>query len=225
MTTAALVQARVVDIRDPKSPTPARLVADANVLFWVFYPNFAALQYAGGRLPLSYRARHYRAYRARAAKARTEFFTALATLGEFAKTAEYAELEAVWLTDPSKPQPDPAKPVTQFDPRVCKFARYHYAVQLPKIRGDVESMAAAVRKSVALLPQFPTSEDHQNAAAQEWRPSCGDLPDAALVALARRQGVADVLCDDMDLATFAGVTVYTANRRTIDAARAAGKLL
>jgi hypothetical protein len=225
MITAAHVQARVVDIRDPNSLTPARLVVDANVLFWAFYRNFAALQYAGGRLPLSYQVRYYRAYRARAAKAGTEFFTALATLGEFAKTAEYAELEAVWLTDPTPPQPVPAKPVTQFDPRVCKFARYYYAKQLPKVRGDVESMIAVLRKSVALLPQFPTPEDHHQAASQEWQPSHGDFPDAVLVASAKNHSATHILCDDMDLASFAGVTLYTANKKTIDAARAAGKLL
>jgi hypothetical protein len=42
MITAANVRAQVVDIRDPAQAVPVDLVADANVLYWIFYPNFSA---------------------------------------------------------------------------------------------------------------------------------------------------------------------------------------
>src|SRR5438128_82040 len=122
MITPALVQADVVDICNLAVAIPADLVVDANVLYWVHYPNFSFLAYAGGRQPLAYQLAEYPRYWQRAAKACSQFHVVAATLGEFAKVAEYAELEAIWLTDPSPPQPDPARPVTQFDPRVCKFA-------------------------------------------------------------------------------------------------------
>src|SRR5207247_442335 len=108
------------------------------------------------------------------ARAGTNFHVVTATLGEFAKAAEYAELEAVWLTDSPPPQPDPANPVSQFDPRVCKFARYHSSGQLTLLRKSVETMVASIRKSVRLLPQFPTAEDQQHDSMSEWCPSCGD---------------------------------------------------
>ena len=224
MITPALVQAQVVDIRKPASATPADLVTDANILYWVFYPNFASLAYAGGRQPFAYQAAEYPRYWQRAAKAGTQFHVAVATLGEFAKAAEYAELEAIWLTDSPKPQPDPSNPVTQFDARLCKFARYHYSGQLGMVRRAVETMIASIRKSVELLPQFATPEDLQNHSIGEWLPSCGDFPDSVMIASAKQQSKPYILSDDTDIATFPGITVYTANQRTVAAASAAGKL-
>ena len=224
MITPALVQAEVVDIRNPASVAPLDMAVDANVLYWVFYPNFSSLHYASGRPPLHYQVSDYPRYWQRADRARTQFHAVTATLGEFAKAAEYAELEAIWLTDPSSPQPDPAKPVSQFDPRVCKFARYHYSGQMVTVRKGVETMLASVRKSVALLPQFLTADDTQNHSMGEWRLSCGDFPDAVMVASAKAQSKPHILSDDIDIATFPGITLYTANLKTINAASAAGKL-
>src|SRR5262249_34672552 len=99
MLTAALVQASVVDLRQPASVLPARVVADANVLYWQFYTNFPSLRYAGGRLPLAHQLAEYPHFWRRAAQAGTTFHSTAVTLGEFTRTAEYAELEAIWLTD------------------------------------------------------------------------------------------------------------------------------
>ncbi len=147
-----------------------------------------------------------------------------ATLGEFARTAEFAEFETIWRTDSPRPQPDPLNPTTEFNARVCKFARYHYARLLQQIRKDVQAMIAKILNDALLLPQFPKVEDEQTQAQNEWLSSSGDFPDALLVATAKQQGVPHVLSDDMDLATFDSITLYTANQKTIDAARIAGKL-
>ncbi|VTT97573.1 Uncharacterized protein OS=Singulisphaera acidiphila (strain ATCC BAA-1392 / DSM 18658 / VKM B-2454 / MOB10) GN=Sinac_4289 PE=4 SV=1 [Gemmataceae bacterium] len=226
MITPALVQAQVVDIRDPASATPPDLVADANVLYWLFYPNFSSLTYARGvrdATPVQFP--NYSAYWKRAARAGTRYHVAAATIGEFAKTAEYAELEAVWLTDPTSPQPDPSNPVTEFSPRMTKFARYQYAGQLRIIRNAVRTMVDSLRKSVLLLDQLPTADDLHRESVAEWLSSVGDFPDAVLVAAAKHHGRPHILSDDMDLATFAGVTLYTSNPNAIRIAGAAGKLL
>jgi hypothetical protein len=200
-------------------------VADANVLYWRFYSNFPSVQYAGGRQPAHYQISLYPAYWNRATAQGTSFHVTPATLAEFAKAAEYAELETIWLTDPNPPQPDPANPVSQFTPVVCKLARYHYGRQLPSIRQAVERMITYALQKVKLLGQFPTADDQHARSLQEWRPSCGDFTDAIIVATAKEFGMPHILSDDMDLATFAGITLYTANARTIQSATAAGKLL
>jgi hypothetical protein len=225
MITAAHVQAHVVNIGNQASALPPRLVADANILYWVFYPNFASLAYAGGRLPLSYQISTYPGYWVRAAGAGCQLFTANATIGEFAKVSEYAELEARWLTDPSRPQPDPANPVTRFDARVCKFARYHDAASLGAIRRGLETVIASIFKSVALLDLFSSAMAQHSQADSVWLSSLADFPDAVLVASALNQGVDCILSDDTDFATFPSITLYTANRRTIAAARTAGRLV
>jgi hypothetical protein len=58
----------------------------------------------------------------------------------------------------------------------------------------------------------------------EWLTANGDFPDAVLVATGKRQGLTHIMSDDADLATFAGITLYTGNQKTINAARIAGKL-
>jgi len=85
-------------------------------------------------------------------------------------------------------------------------------------------MIASIRKAVSLLAQFATADDLQHHSLQEWRMSSGDFSDAIMVASARQAGIPWILSDDMDLATFDGITLYTANHQTIAAASAAGKL-
>lgn len=153
-----------------------------------------------------------------------QFQADAATLGEFAKLAEYAELETIWRTDPVRPQPDPNNPVTQFDPRVYKFSRYHYSAQLGKIRRGIELMISNICNSVVFLPQFPTTDDLLKEILIEWQPSCADYPDAMMLASVKKHSIGHILSDDMDIATFPGITLYTANRNTIHAASAAGKL-
>src|SRR5438105_520412 len=140
MITPAHVQASVVDVGNRASALPPTLVADANILYWIFYPNFTSLAAIGGRGPAPYQLRTYPAYWVRAATGGCRFLTANATIGEFAKVSEYAELEALWLSEPhsSRPHPDPTNPSTRFDPRVCKCARYHFASEIPGIRNDIE---------------------------------------------------------------------------------------
>ncbi len=224
MITAAHVLADVVNIRGKLSVMPSDLVADANVLYWCYYRNFPSLAYARGRSATPPQAPIYSAFWPRAQQAKTRCHVVAATLGEFAETAEYAELEAIWRTDSPRPQPDPMNPTTEFNARVCKFARYHYARLLQQVRKDVQTMIARILNDTLLLPQFPKVEDAQTHTQSEWLASSGDFPDAFLVATAKQQAVPHILSDDMDLATFAAITLYTANQKAIDAARIAGKL-
>jgi hypothetical protein len=227
MITPAHVQANVVDIANRSIALPGALVADANILYWIFYPNFAALAAAGGRGPLHYQLRVYPAYWSRAARAGCRFFTANATVGEFAKVSEHAELEARWLWEPpaSRPHPDPARPSASFDPRVCKAARYHYAADMPGIRSDIELTIASFLKSVTLLGLPADASILHAQSSSTWLGSLGDFPDSALVSAALAQGISCFFSDDADLATFPDITLYTSNLRAINAARSAGRLL
>src|SRR5690349_3567478 len=116
MLTPGHIRADVVDIRNPKASPPDDLVTDANVLYWVFYPNFNSLQYAGGKQPSQHQLAEYPKFWKRAAIAKTRFHAVVATMGEFAKVAEYAELEATWLTDSPRPYPPSAGAGASFDP-------------------------------------------------------------------------------------------------------------
>ena len=59
----------------------------------------------------------------------------------------------------------------------------------------------------------------------EWCASAGDFGDAVTVAQAKFMlRPLSVLSDDMDLATFDGITLYTANNRVISEAKQFGTL-
>src|SRR5947209_6207255 len=97
------VRAQVVDINRPSAALPTKVVVDANVLYFGRYPNFAHLQAAGGRMPQSYQRRDYPPCLDQLTLLGCEVLALPQTLGELIRLVEYAELEALWLTDPATP--------------------------------------------------------------------------------------------------------------------------
>lgn len=120
-----LIKARVVDIHNRKAQYPQRVVLDANVLYFVYYPNFAYLAQAGGKPPHPYQRNHYPAWIKRAMQAKVQLCTSFVTVAEFVGLVEYGELETMWLFDPGTPAH------SQFSPIQKKPVRYQYVSQLP----------------------------------------------------------------------------------------------
>lgn len=219
MIAPALVKAQVVDITRPQATFPRQVAVDANVLYFVHYPNFAELARAGGKTPATHQTNTYAAWITKALKAGTKLFASTFTLGEFLRLTEYAELESFWLTHPLTPSG------SQFSPREGKQARYEYPTDMAAIRRRSMTFLAAVRKTVELFPKFKSEIVELDEVSGAWESSAGDFADAFLVASARLVGMRHLLTDDGDLLTFDGLTVYTANRSAIQAAANAGKLL
>ena len=123
------------------------------------------------------------------------------------RLVEYAELEALSVTNPAWLSG------TRFTPAACKQARYAGTpADLGLIRQRANNDLQSARKVVTLLPRWADAGDEHNAALKEWLASAGDFGDAALVANAKYVQVPHVLADDIDLLTFDGITVYTANQ-------------
>lgn len=213
-----LVKARVIDITKPGAPLPRQAVIDASVLYFTYYPNFGQLAAAGGKSPKGYQTSRYPAWIKQALKAGSQLFATPVTLGEFVRAMEYAQLEMIWRNDPATPAGE------DFSPAKCKQARYTYAAQLSRSRQDAISFLVQARKSLRLLPQFKNETDQLDQAVNEWKSSTGDFADALMVANAKYAMVKDLLADDIDLLSFDGITVYTANRTSLQDASAAGKL-
>ena len=207
------------------SPLPRQIVADTNVLYWLFYPNFASLQSSGERYPKPYQLHDYSRFWNNAARAATSLCTSVLNLGELAKVIEHSELEMIWRNDPNPPQFDPNNPSSSFSPQLCKLSRYHYGSQRPAVRQQIEQTLASVKKNVPLIPCFRSSDDEYARAVIEWMSSAGDFGDAVAVAQSKLTLRAPyVLSDDMDLSTFDGITLYTANIRIISDAAQSGML-
>ena len=220
MITAAHVRADVIDVRSNSVSLPDDLLVDANVLYWVFYPHFSSLNNAGGNIPNPYQTQAYPSVWKRAANDGCSFLTTSNALFEFAKLVEFAELETHWLLDP-----DIQKPLAKSGHFPMKPCRYHYSTQLAVIRQDVEKWISGLLGAVALLHQFPTSNLEYSASLAAWLPSVGDFPDASLVAAGVQQGFTNILSDDGDLATFSGISLYTANSKALSVAQSANRLL
>jgi hypothetical protein len=191
----------------------------------LFYPNFASLQSGGAGSPSPYQLREYNRFWTIATRASASLCTSVFNLGELAKAIEYAELEMCWRTDSSPPQFDRNYPRTNFSPQLCKLCRYHYSLQRVAIRRMIERIVASVKKSVPLIPCFRSSDQEYECAMAEWRSSAGDFGDAVTVAQSKLMLRAPyLLSDDVDLATFDGITLFTANNRIISDAAQSGAL-
>lgn len=155
----------------------------------------------------------------------TSLCTSVLNLGELAKVIEYAELEMFWRNDLNRPQFDPSNPSPDFSPQLCKLCRYHYGPQRPTVRKAIEQILASVKKNVPLIPCFRSSDEEYDRTVIEWCPSAGDFGDAVTVAQSKHMLRAPyVLSDDIDMATFSGITLYTANNRIISDASQSGML-
>lgn len=170
--------------------------------------------------PEDYQKRQYATAQKVALSTETRMVAPASTFGELLRTMEFAELEILRRTDHAR------EAVGQsFTSRDCKQARYHYKEHLQGIRRNMAVVLASVRKAVDLLPNIGTAAAALDLSVSRWIETAGDFPDGSLVAHAAMAGVSHVLSDDIDLVTFDGITLYTANYRAVQAARAANRLL
>lgn len=212
----SLVRANVVDIRNV-AMLPKHVAVDANVLYFAHYPNFASLAASGGKSPFPYQLQEYPNWYSRAVKAGKQFFTSAEMIGEFIKLIEFVELEMLWLSDGTR--------TDAFTPLKVKEFRYEKFSLLPDIRRQVITILHSLRKTVNVIPAEHPPERYVDAICELWMKSVSDHNDSALVRSASRVGCSNILTDDLDHITFEGITVYTANKRAIEFARAARKLL
>lgn len=204
----AAVKARAVDITSDTCSLPHQLVVDANVLYLWFYPSFDQLNAVNANAPTPRQRHKYPKFYKRLLKAGVKLYTTAFTLAEMATTCEAAELQLLWLTDPTH---------SLYDSFKLKDARYKYASDMPKIRGKVGQIFQAATKYVQQLPKPQSADSEVEKALLVWTQSFGDFGDAMLVAAAHRVPVLNILSEDADLLSFKGVTLYTANKKAINA--------
>jgi hypothetical protein len=212
-----LVKASVVDIRKGGARYPRTVVADANVLYFIYY-DFTTLTNAGVTLPLHYQRQHYPKWWKRAKEQGVTLCSSGTSLSEFVQLVERMELQSLWVTDPQRPELDPENPGQAFSPRFAKKLRYHYHDRLSRVRADAMTVLRFVQKDVEILPRLRKDTDAFVDMTQAWQSSFADIGDAAMVSEARRAGLVHIVSDDADLLTFDGITLFTANQHAIDAA-------
>ncbi len=223
MISASSVKAQVIDIRSTTETFPRTVVADANVLYFVYY-DFTSLSDAGVGMPSSNQQQSYSKWWAQALNRHVTLCSTATTFAEFVQLVERVELQCYWVTDPNHPELDPNNPGQPFSPKYVKKLRYHYSDRLSAIRTNVETYLQSARRNVELLPAASGNVDAFSATVQTWRSSTADIGDAALVAEAKRAGAPHIISDDADFVSFEGIHLYSANPAVVAAASQSNKL-
>jgi len=202
MITSENIKANVIDIRSDNPQKTDRFLVDSNVWFWIAYSK-ASLNCK------NYQSTYYPQYlcEAIATEANTHYFSL--NVAELAHTIEKSERELF-------------KKSNGVEIEVKDFR--HIELERKKVISEVRNAHYILNQAGVELPvDIPVGKDHDliNDIAEYLL----DGYDALILEAMKAKGVYSILTDDSDYACVEDITVFTANRNVITAAKGAGKLI
>jgi hypothetical protein len=206
-----VVQAQVVDVTTDRPQSTDVFWVDTNVWFWVTYGRFH-LRNLGSR-PRAYQTQKYPSYIQSGLRSGARFHWIGLSLSELARQVEDAERE---IADATGQIPADTKP---------KSFRHDYPALRQSVVQEVESCWQQVEQFGKPLPNAPVIDTTAvNDALIDMQTMPLDAYDLFAVQAIRASNITQVLTDDGDFCTVPGITLYTANKPVIEAAKAQGKL-
>jgi hypothetical protein len=206
------VQADVVDVSTDTPISSDVFWVDTNVWLWMTYGRL--LQRAPDRQPRTYQTRHYPSYLKNGLRRSCQFHWLGLSLSELARQIEDAEREIAEGSGQVPPQTRP------------KEFRHDYPLLRQAVVQEVESCWRSIEQLAAPLPNVPLVDQMAVDTAITDMQSCPlDAYDLFALQAIRASGITQVLTDDGDFCTVPGITLFTANRGVIEAARAQRKLV
>jgi predicted nucleic acid-binding protein len=206
-----IIQAQVIDITvDSPKPEDVFLV-DTNVWYWMTYSRASQ----SVRPPAQYQSTNYPSYTNAVLAVGAKIFQSGLTLAELTHLIERAEFEIFAVANPGI-FPDPKK--------FNKDFRHSHNTEHSQVVAEVQaawSQITALADPLALTIDAHTTK----AALNRFQAEKVDGYDLFMLEAMKNHGVLQVITDDGDFATVAGIQVFTANRNVISAARSQGKLL
>lgn len=200
------VRAQVVDIRADSPKDTDRFLVDTNAWYWLFYPRASQAPNA----PLPYQLAEYPVYLKKAIGAPATLQCYALTFAELAHTIEKAEREIY---------ADQANRYIR-----TKEFRHEYPNQHHRVVSLITDTWDNVLTVSKLLDMVLDTAFMQSALS--LFPSVAlDGYDLFMAEAALQSGLTQIITDDGDYATVAGLTVFTANETVIHEARAAGKMV
>ena len=194
------VRASVVDIsRD--TPKPEDWVwVDTNVLYWQTYSR-ASLR---PKPPQTYQTRTYPSWLSRALRSGSTLHWLALSFAELAHQIETAERE---IAEGAGQIPSGTKP---------KDFRRNYSSQRANVIAEITNCWQAVESLASELPGGVVEDAGLVASSLPLMSRCAvDGYDLFMVEVLKATGVIQVLSDDGDFCTVAGITLFTANRAVI----------
>lgn len=211
------VRARVIDIREVDTLIAKRYLVDTNVLYFMHYDRVHNLDELKEG-PRPYQLEQYPRYLRRIRGSGGSLFCHRLALIEFARTVEIAELKILYAVK------TPSVTVVPADLRI-KSLRIKFPSDYKACQQRVITYLRAVRKAYTLVSMTTCEEvvfwTQWDAC---WQTTLADPADSAQAVEALRNGISGIISDDVDWATIDGISLFTANKVAIDAARLAGRL-
>jgi predicted nucleic acid-binding protein len=196
------IQADVVDIgADTPIATDAFLV-DTNVWFWMTYPT-------AGQSAIPYQLTSYPSYVNSALGNGVKICRTGLSLAELSHRIEKTEHDIYR---------------SYVNAIELKEYRHNIPAERSRIVSEVEAAWGQV-KSLAEPLAVTVDDPTTDAALARFQTEKVDGYDLFILETMKSNGVLQVITDDGDFATVAGIEVFTANRNVISSARAQGKLL
>lgn len=201
-----VVRARIVDIRADTPNDSDVFLVDTNAWYWLFYSR--ASQAANG--PQAYQLADYPIFLKAAISAKAMLHCYGLTFAELAHNIEKAEREIY--------QAQLGNIIS------AKAFRHEYPGQRLKLVSLMNDTWADVL-SVSTMLDLDMDKEFMQSALSLFPSTSLDGYDLFMAEAALKAGVTQIITDDSDYATVHGLTVFTANRRVIQAAQTAGKVL
>ncbi|MFO1483878.1 MAG: hypothetical protein U1F71_11010 [Verrucomicrobiaceae bacterium] len=207
-----VVQADVVDVTTDTPRSSDVFWVDTNVWFWMTYGRFHLR--ALDSQPRAYQIRKYPSFVKNGIRTGAQFHWLGLSLSELARQIEDAEREI-------------AETTRQITPRTgAKAFRHDYPALRRAVVQEVESCWRQVEQFGSPLPAAPIIDATAvNNALTDMQAMPLDAYDLFAVRAIRASSITQVLTDDGDFCTVPGITLFTANRPVIEAARNQGKLV
>lgn len=201
------VRADVVDIVYDQPRATDALFVDTNVWYWMDYLRSGEADEQ--HKPLPYQVRNYPTYLKKALRAKAALLRCGLTLAELAHRIESTEHEAY---------------VRAFEDVSPKEFRHNF----PDIRANVVQeisdawgLVKLQSRQLDIMVDEPTTEE----AMARFATHAVDGYDMFILLAMARAGITQMLTDDGDYCTVAGIQVFTANRGVIEQAREQSKLV
>lgn len=197
-----VVQAEVVDITRDSPVSGEDFLVDTNVWYWMTYSK-ASL---GAR---SYQINSYPAYASSALSNGARLLQCGLSLAELTHLIEKAEREIYTVSKGALG---------------TKEYRHNFPSERLKVCAEVDAACKQVL-SLADPLDFLVNAENCNNALSRFSSNKVDGYDLFILESMDKSGVAQVITDDGDFSTVAGIRVFTANRNVIAAAKAQGRLI
>jgi predicted nucleic acid-binding protein len=205
-----VVRATIVDIKADRPQAGDRFLIDTNAWYWLTYSRSQNTS----RPPQSYQVQQYPGYIEAALKATSELLWSGLSMAELTTLIERSEYDIFCRTN-------------QLDPQNFSIKAYRHGhlqeranqvvAEINAAWGLVETFGKCLESSINQAVVTQTIADFSRQALDGY--------DSLIIHAAQTANIDQIITDDIDFVTVPDITVFTANRNALSAAKSQNRLL